>query len=109
MKTRVILESLPLNKNEVETLLVLSSSGLGHKIFAALPILCIAVFKGRENWISLYQTENIYPHSTLVWEYGVLQKKFGQCAVIFIHYLAWSTLIWADIPSFCINKDNVYI
>ena len=29
-------------------LFLFSTSGLGHKIFAALPILCIAGFKGRE-------------------------------------------------------------
>ena len=30
-----------------------STAGLGHRIFAALPILCIQGFKGREKWISL--------------------------------------------------------
>ena len=32
---------------------------LGHRIFSALPILCIAGFKEREKWISFYQIENI--------------------------------------------------
>ena len=38
-------------QNGVVALLVLyqSISGLGHKIFAVLAILCIAGFKGREN------------------------------------------------------------
>ena len=31
---------------------------LGHRIFGALPILCIVVFKGREKWTSLYEIEN---------------------------------------------------
>ena len=36
-----------------------STSELGHKVFTALPFLCIAGLKERENWISLYQTENL--------------------------------------------------
>ena len=69
-------------QNGVEALVVLyqSISELGHKIFAALAILCIAGFKGRENWISLYQTKNIYPSKLscqriLIW---CPSKKFGQ-------------------------------
>ena len=31
---------------------------LGHRIFGALPILCIVVFKGREKLTSLYEIEN---------------------------------------------------
>ena len=49
---------------------------LGHRIFGALPILCIAGFKGREKRISVYQTENIIyiciHQSFLDWGYGVL-------------------------------------
>ena len=61
MKTRVILAWIACNKIKMELrLFFFSTSGLGHKIFAALPILCIAGFKGRENCISLYQRENLY-------------------------------------------------
>ena len=41
-------------------LFLFSTSGLGYKIFAALPILCIAGFKGREvgfAWLWLSKIE----------------------------------------------------
>ena len=49
-----------------------STFRLGHKVFAGLPILYIAGSKERENWIILYQKENIYP-SALVWEESVFK------------------------------------
>ena len=42
-------------------LFLFSTTGLRHRIFVALPILCIAGFKRREKSISLYEDRNIYP------------------------------------------------
>ena len=59
---------------------LLSTSGLGHKIFAAMPILCtcIAGFKGKENWIRLYQTKNIYQSKLSCLRIWCPSGKFGQ-------------------------------
>ena len=68
---------LPIKHKVGLRLFMFSTSGLGHIIFAALPILCIAGFKGREKWICLYQTENIYP-SKLSWlRIWCPSRKFG--------------------------------
>ena len=57
MKSRVFLESL--QKNIKKGWDSFCFFHLGHRIVGMLPILCIAGFKGREKWISLYMIENI--------------------------------------------------
>ena len=55
MKSREILESLQKDIKWVRD--SPCCLHLGHRIFDALPILCIAGVQGMEKWISVYQTE----------------------------------------------------
>ena len=67
-------------------LFLFSTSRLGHRTFATLPILCIAWFKGRKNiqffiqvfiHSSVYQTENIYASKLSCLTIWCPSRKFG--------------------------------
>ena len=68
MKSRAILESL---KKDIKWYWdCFCSLHLGQRIFGALPILCAAGFRGRKKWITVYQTERLYP-----WKLSWLRRK----------------------------------
>ena len=79
------------------------SMRLGSKILGVLPILCIAVFKRRENWVSLYQMETICPpgyhHNGFV-----ATHAFGD--MMYIHPSCFCEIWWLCV--LWITSDHLY-
>ena len=86
-------------------LFLFSASGVEHKILAAWPILCIAEFKGRENWISLYRTKNVYPSKLSYLRICCPSRTFGQWNEFERFVVLFSTIRLKGEVNFCTSRS----